>query len=532
MQNLTTHLTEAVQNAVSGISRPITTEADDFIRIECQIPTRDAIKELNLERLAGALALAEPCLQIAFFDISVLPSHEIKPSNSQWKSDLEKYIHEAQPFEEDWKATVSLTLSKPKIVEKSGLPADRFLVKPFFHTSSLLGKAHSPLKDQLRTLFPDQNKKSVLILLDNELFYDGPFLCITDWRHLERVTYSPDRLKTETDVMETLREECTWRGLDSIYLPEFLEVTQIEGSDPELLHWLSSLKGTLGLFALANVVEVEDKRTQLTFWGLNKRQVVLNGTGHLEGPTSLQARAFYSWVYREIPHRVSGLRISRNLLAQSLGQEAGENLELLATRLTDLLASARANYAVFLEEKLKDFFELQKEIASYVSTDAEYVYKKLRELNDSLSRSVVTTLGFVGGALLSTAAVQINPLSYAAILVCYASFLIFFHVWYVPREAGNEFSEHLRRFRSRLQPYKEYLDASQTEELFSKLPNTNEERFEITRRLVRVINSLTAIGVLLLSGYDIPKVAKSFTFEPCWALGRVISWLLSRMFSP
>ncbi len=114
--------------------------------------------------------------------------------------------------------------------------------------------------------------------------------------------------------------------------------------------------------------------------------------------------------------------------------------------------------------------------------------------------------------------------------MCYASFLIFFHVWYTPNAASNEFSEHLRRFRSRLEPYKEYLDASQKQELFLNLPKANEEKFTRTRRLVRGINGLTAVGVLLLSGYDIPKVAKSFTFEPCWALGRVVSWLLSRMF--
>jgi len=114
--------------------------------------------------------------------------------------------------------------------------------------------------------------------------------------------------------------------------------------------------------------------------------------------------------------------------------------------------------------------------------------------------------------------------------MCYASLLVLFHVWYAPKAASSEVSEHLRRFRNRLEPYKDYLDASQKQELFSNLPNANEERFAKTRRLVRAVNGVTAVGVLLLSGYDIQKVAKSFSFEPCWALGRVINWLLSRIF--
>src|SRR5207244_10179747 len=159
---------------------------------------------------------------------------------------------------------------------------------------------------------------------------------------------------------ELIQQECAWQGVERIYLPDFLDVTHAAGESRELSGWLGSLRGTLGLFTIANVAELESKRTQLTFWGVNKRQITLNGVGLLNENMADECSALYSWVYRQVPHPTAAFSISRNLVAQQLGLDTESNVGTLEVRLPDISASAKANYAAFMKERLKDFFELGK----------------------------------------------------------------------------------------------------------------------------------------------------------------------------
>ena len=217
-----------------------------------------------------------------------------------------------------------------------------------------------------------------------------------------------------------------------------------------------------------------------------------------------------------------GLKDHTNVFAQQLESNSESNPEVLSLHLPDIAASARANYAAFVEEKLKDFFTLSKELSSYTAPASEYLYKTLSDLNESLRKSVLTVLGVVGGVLLSTSAVQLNPLTYTTILAVYSLFIFCFNVWYLPATASSEFTDHLRHFQDRLAPYRQFLNANQSRQLFENLPREHQTRFGRTRILVRLVNSLLACLVLCLSGFDISRVAKFFTFVPTWPLGRGI----------
>ena len=234
----------------------------------------------------------------------------------------------------------------------------------------------------------------------------------------------------------------------------------------------------------------------------------------------------YSFVYREAIHFGAALRIARNLVAQQLSAQAEGNLNVLQARLPDIIASAKANYAAFVQEKLKDFFTLGKEISNYTIGAAEYLYKTLSELNDSLRKSVLTVLGVIGGALLSTSAVQLNPLTYSTILASYSVFLFAFNVWYLPSNAARDFADHLRHFQNRVEPYREFLSHDQQREVFEDIPGRHRERFANTRRLVCLVNGALAAFVFCLSGFDISRLAKSFVFVPTWSLGWGIDWLV------
>lgn len=524
MQNLTSKLVSAYGSALGSSVTVRIKEGDDYFRLEVSVAKAIAEK-LRADDLEPALTVADPELQRVFLDVSALATHEINCNVPGWKDGLREYLQDARQLEEQWTATLTVTIDKGGIIRKSGLDVSHFHVVPIFVLSTLLNKRKLPLREELQALFPSRHKKTVFVLFDTEIFWDGPFLCLTDWARLTDVGYSEGSYDKAAERIEMIQQECSWQGLDRIYLPEYLEFTRTAGGSLELVDWLRSLKGALGLFALANVTELQAGRTQLTFWGMGKRQIALNGTGVVNNKTAEGSHALYSWVYREVPHPSAALRITRNSVAQQLGSDPAANVGVLEVRLPDVVASAKANYAAFVQEKLKDFFQLEKEISSYSNWAAEYLYKTLAELNDSLRRSVFTTMGIIGGTLLSTTAVQLNPMTYTLILASYGLFLLFFNVWYLPRVATTEFSEHLRRFRSRIDPYRQFLDTEQRREILSELPLRNEQKFKATRRLVRGVNGVLATLVVCLSGYDVPGVAKSFRFTPTWSLGRAISWL-------
>jgi hypothetical protein len=339
-------------------------------------------------------------------------------------------------------------------------------------------------------------------------------------------SYKSEAFNQASTRVGLIQQECSWLGVARVFLPELLEVTPPPAPPSGLTAWLSSLRGSLSVFAIANVTELKNGPAFLTFWGTRKYQIVLSEPSRLSGPVSDSIYGLYSWVYREVPHASAALRIVRTLVTQQLGPDPERNLETLQARLADIIASAKANYAAFVQEKLKDFFALGKEISTYTTAAAEYLYKTLSDLNESLRKSVFTVLGVIGGALLSTSAVQLNPLTYTAVLAGYSAFLACFNVWYLPSNASLDFDDHLRHFRSRVEPYREFLSANQQREIFEKIPAQYTKRFVRTRRLVRLVNGVLAGFLLCLSGFDIPHLAKYFTFSPTWALGRGIAWLL------
>lgn len=524
MQRLTPRLIEAYQLLASGQPSIQRQEGDEYFRLETTL-SKSAIENLDYSQLEQLIHLVPPQLQTVFLDISALASHKIDPANAQWKEQLRTYVDDARVLEEQWTGRLSITLLKSAFVAASRLDSNNFKVVPIFLSQTLFTLRDLPLKDQLQQLFPDRDKKTVLVLFDSEIFFEGPFLCITDWDHLNDVSYSAEVFVDSARRVELVQQECSWLGMTRIYPPELADLTQRFGNRPELTLWLSALKGVLSLFAIMNVTDLRPSETHLTLWGARKRQLTLYGVLVLDNVTADRTYQLYSWIYREVPHPSAALKITRNLLAQQLDADSDGGLGALKDCLPDVMGSAKVSYAAFVQEKLKDFFILSKEISGHTTASVDYVYKALVELNESLRKSVFTVLGVVGGALLSTSAVQLNPLTYTMILAGYALFLVFFNVWYLPRNATMDFTEHLRHFRGRIEPYREFLSPEQKQEVFEDMPLQNRRKFEQTRTLVRVINGVLAGGLFCLSGFDIPRVAKSFTFVPTWALGRGIEWL-------
>src|SRR5579859_5873517 len=232
-----------------------------------------------------------------------------------------------------------------------------------------------------------------------------------------------------------VQQECSWLGIERVFLPDFFELTSCSGDMDQIVAWMNSLRGSLGLCAIANVSEFS-AQTRLSFWGTARRQIVLDRPAFLNGVIAEENVALYSWAYQEAIHLSVALRIARSLVAQSLNSGAEGSLGILQSRLPDIIASAKANYAAFVQEKLKDFFTLGKEISNYTIAASEYLYRTLSDLNDSLRKSILTVFGVVGGALLSTSATQLNPLTYSAVLATYAVFLALFNVWYLSGSAS------------------------------------------------------------------------------------------------
>lgn len=523
MQQVTPKLIEAYES-LSGRKVPVQAdERDEYFRLEAPLDRASAL-EFDPLRLERAMAILPDELQKVHFDISALESHLVGLAEDTWKESLRRYIEDARPFEEPWNARVTATFDKNAVIRETRLDTGHFEVVPIFMVSTLLNKRHLPLAEQLQVLFRSREKKTVFVLLDSEVFLDGPFLCLTDWNRITNVTYSEQPFISATKRIDMIQQECSWQGTDRVYLPEFLEFETQSCGLPDLMGWLESLGGALGLLAVANASTLENKRTQLTFWGMGKRQIVLNGMGVPSKQTAEGSRALYSWIYHEVPHPNAALRIARNSVAQYLGPEPEANGRKLESNLADIMSSARANYALFVQEKIEDFFELGKEISRHTNSVAEHLYKTVGDLNASMQKSVLATLGVIAGAFVSTTAVQLNPMTYTSILIAYGLFLVSFYIIYLPRITTAEFSDHLRRFRNQLEPYREFLSYEQQRKVFDDVPAQNEATFRRTRRVLRSVNGILAATVLILSGFDVPSIAKSFKFVPTWVLGHAVKW--------
>jgi hypothetical protein len=531
MQNITNRLIQYCGDIAHNHGRIQVSEDEVAFNIIVEFPTKQDALTIDISKLDAALSLFGPESLKAYFEASALSSHKIERAESAWQESLRRYLNDARPLEENWTSSLRIHINKSALVDATGLSPDQHVISLFFCTSNLLGLRKLSMADQLNKLLPDPRKKSVFVVLDEDVFCDGPFICVTDWENLRRVTPLTGTAASAAPLtIEMVREQCTWRGLERDYLPEFVQTVLADKPDRAILEWFARIRTLLSLFSIANAVEVDQNRAELTLWGYAKRSIVFNGATAVSADFARDSTAVYDWVYHDVPHRVVALRIVRNVLAQNLGDEPLTNSVLLPTKLRDVLASAKANYAVFIQDKLENFFELSKEIANYSSANVDYVYKKIADLNEYLLKSMITTLGVVLGALLSaSAAINISPLAYSSIFILYALYVAVFHVWYLPSAAAMEFREHLQRFVGRMEPYKEFLDPKQVQEIFREMPRNNEKAFGKTQTLVCLTNAVTAALIFCLSGFDIRSLAQSFTFNAVWALGKglliLVSWV-------
>src|SRR5579859_7301302 len=223
MQALTRRLNEAVRSVCNGTASIQLHEGNDYFRIEASLD-RTAVENLDLIKLENVVTLAPAEAQKVFLDISALPSHEIAPADPDWQHTLRRYISDAHLLEEPWTALLRITISAESVVRQTALDTALFQIIPVFLRRTLLDKRQLPFKEQLAILVPDRQKKTVFVVLDSDLFCDGPFVCITDWMRLTDISYAAavfDKAAARSDMVQ---QECSWLGIERVFLPDFFEL--------------------------------------------------------------------------------------------------------------------------------------------------------------------------------------------------------------------------------------------------------------------------------------------------------------------
>src|SRR5262249_3959058 len=151
--------------------------------------------------------------QRVYVTATIAQSLTLAPTTGDWKRELTDYIEDASRYEEDWTAELSVVISKRAIADSAGLDPKRHRVVPVFLQDTLKKVAAFPIPKQLEWLFPEQDRKTVLLLLESAAaFADGPFLSITDGDHVRNVTYSEDRVAAISETREPIGSECSWQG--------------------------------------------------------------------------------------------------------------------------------------------------------------------------------------------------------------------------------------------------------------------------------------------------------------------------------
>jgi hypothetical protein len=199
------------------------------------------------------------------------------------------------------------------------------------------------------------------------------------------------------------------------------------------------------------------------------------------------------WPYEGEGRSDDRLDVLQKTLAQALVGDAAENTRALLANLPALLAEAKTQYGIFIDDQLDDFYKQRQGIADYAAEVAKKVADSVEAVTKGLVDSALATVAAVGGAVLAAVANdKLRGSAFSAILWIYAAYVFAQALYRMLSAAHSAFLLH-DEAQARLQGSAEQLGDRSVAPLRTML----QRRWKQLRRW-STVTAIAYVGIVML----------------------------------
>jgi len=337
-----------------------------------------------------------------------------------------EFIEDISPL--DGEVTdISVHLIKNNLLNKDIPELSKFNVIIYLKTDAFIKWFDS--SSNIEDIF-SQDKKTVVILLDELCFLENEYLAILGKPSTERVLESLKKGYLAdgsfSKVIETRNINCNWVNGTKYLTPDFLYFENIGLiSSTRITDLLHRKLITLIVPFLSSLTQNEETKTVAIINGYKTVKINLDSI-----PAACRTSHFfqlYHWIYES--KTTDKLGILRNISSLYLKSDSEKNMELFCENIEDIFNSTKSSFEIYLKENVKIYFDQKKKLDEFIQSKVKEISQDISSVMDLMNKNLFTALGLIVGSMLS----YVNNASKSVVLtalVFYVCLLIINTIFY------------------------------------------------------------------------------------------------------
>lgn len=273
---------------------------------------------------------------------------------------------------------------------------------------------------RLIVILPDLNCSS-----NNDLVYIIGNDCFQDIKKIYTQEIDNGILEKLRGKVQLREKEVGWKDDITFITPDYFYFYDLQETNLRSIFYTKLVESVL--IFLANGVKKEDDSYILQFNGYKCNKVLLQENVNLESLSDLNyicTYDLYKWVYNS--NFLDKIMIVRNIISKYLRENEKLNYCGFLDNVADIFNASKANYQIFFQSKIDNFFEDRKKIAQYTFDKTKEIEKEINNLTDSMTKNVITAVGVVLAAIIANSTK--NPQGVKGIKVAILAYLFYLFI--------------------------------------------------------------------------------------------------------
>lgn len=422
----------------------------------------------------------------------------------------------------DGEVQIDLTLNKDLILEQRNLDSDAYHAIVYLFEPNLLQLLGGTLLDLDKHVFPHRDKRTVILLLDTDISWEGALLTMVGPNQVPAIrgTLGP----IDTSVRQRIEryhqiafEELNWVGFRFKHLTP-LHLLCIDSSNASIrpsekmaaILRRHLFQATILYTATRSVYQEDDF---LASYASSEQTTTLALTSDpIPEDRSDTLVRFALWPY--VGGKTDRLTIFQAVAARDLQTlDSEDNYRVFTRQIEQILQEARWNHRVYISGEIDKHFEQVQRVMGYVSGVAQDISESVDAITRGLGETLLATIGVLVTTLLGT--LIKGEISRPLFRLGAQAYTVYIAFQLLYRMSGILYSHRVLSIDAdeQMGTYEEVLGRDQVAELLSPLSRRNRQ-FYVWFGITVALYVLLAVGMWQLSKAAIPYLDKQGMISP------------------
>jgi hypothetical protein len=424
-----------------------------------------------------------------------------------YKDELSNLLETIQDEDSDVDCTLDFIINKERFLrdEYGEIPYAQILL--YLFRDNILTLLRGNFEDIEEILFSDVNSRTVVMVLDTDIYASGDYIAFIGGRFTESQwgEILPEK-SPNFELFEKLRkireDETKWIRIDTNLTPLHFYIEHIKKGNI-ISELINTIFLDLIILYLANQAKFTDKGMIATFEGTGNVSIELSKYKSKKEPGNLRyLRNMFLWAYSD--NASDKLSFIRNIISLSLGTDPSKNYGMLVEKAEHIYNAVKSNYRIYISKTIEKYFRIRKEAIDYVSSISQQFSTQISQMISSLINSMLAAVVAVVGAFLSYAiSPQFSLVVFNYGLKAYAIYVLLFPCSYVMLHAFSEYRVLVCDFGERELQFSEFMEEGDMDKIIRSAISRRRKQFKIWFCLTLIVYVLVITGAWIFSNIDI-----------------------------